>query len=48
VLLRSDLAILEALVQAVKRSKPQFPDDFLFRLKPDENEHLETQSVTSS
>jgi len=42
VMLDADLAALygvttKALVQAVKRNRPRFPDDFIFQLEPCES-----------
>jgi hypothetical protein len=53
VMLSTDLAALYgvepgALVQAVKRNIERFPDDFTFRLTPDEYRILKSQSVISS
>ena len=53
VLLSSDLAKLyqvepRALVQAVKRNRERFPDDFMFQLSADEFKNLKSQIVTSS
>jgi hypothetical protein len=53
VLLDSDLAEIygvttSALNQAVKRNASRFPEDFRFRLTPDEFANLKSQSVTSS
>lgn len=39
---------VSVLNQAVKRSVARFPADFMFRLTPDEVQHLRSQSVTSS
>jgi hypothetical protein len=36
------------LVQAVKRNRERFPEDFMFQLTPDEAEILRSQSVISS
>ena len=52
-MLDADLAALygvttKALVQAVKRNRPRFPDDFIFQLEPCESVDLRSQSVTSS
>jgi len=35
-------------VQAVKRNRQRFPEDFMFQLTPDEARVLRSQSVTSS
>ncbi len=48
-----DLAALygvetKVLVQAVKRNKDRFPDDFMFQLTRDEFANLRSQFVTSS
>jgi hypothetical protein len=53
VMLSPDLAALygvepRALVQAVKRNRTRFPDDFMFQLTPDEWRILKSQSVISS
>ena len=53
VMLSIDLAVLygvepRALVQAVKRNRARFPDDFMFQLTPDEWRILKSQSVISS
>jgi hypothetical protein len=53
VILDSDLAELygvstKALIQAVKRNRERFPDDFMFRLEPQELTNLRSQIVTSS
>ncbi|MFO7638959.1 MAG: ORF6N domain-containing protein [bacterium] len=52
VLLDADLAALygvetRVLVQAVKRNRERFPEDFLFQLDPAEFAALKSQSVTS-
>ena len=52
-MLSADLAKLyevepRALVQAVKRNKDRFPDDFAFQLSPEEAENLKSQFVISS
>jgi hypothetical protein len=52
VILDSDIARLyevptKALLQAVKRNKIRFPEDFLFQLTPPEFESLRSQIVTS-
>lgn len=36
------------LIQAVKRNRERFPEDFLFQLKTEETESLRSQSVISS
>jgi hypothetical protein len=53
VMLDADLATLygvetRALVQAVKRNRSRFPEDFMFQLSPDEAANLRSQSVISS
>jgi hypothetical protein len=53
VMLRHDLAELyhvpsKVLIQAVKRNKERFPDDFMFQLNNQEVTNLRSQSVTSS
>jgi ORF6N domain len=53
VMLDQDLAELygvetRALVQAVKRNKDRFPDDFMFQVTADEMEDLKSQFVISS
>ena len=53
VMLSSDLAELygvesRTLVQAVKRNKERFPEDFMFQLSWKEHENLKSQFVTSS
>lgn len=53
VMLSSDLAELyavapKALVQAVKRNRERFPDDFMFQLTRAEYANLKSQFVTSS
>ncbi len=53
VILDSELAAMygvptKVLNQAVKRNPGRFPDDFMFRLTPDEWANLRSQSVTSS
>ena len=53
VLLSTHLAELyevpsRALVQAVKRNKTRFPDDFMFQLSRNEFSNLKSQFVTSS
>src|SRR5574341_683241 len=53
VLLDRDLAALygvatRALVQAVKRNRRRFPDDFMFQLTPEELENWKSQFVTSN
>src|SRR5437870_2315927 len=52
VMLSTDLAELygvepRALVQAVKRNRGHFPDDFMFQLSCDEFQNLKSQIVTS-
>src|SRR5450759_3411778 len=52
VLLDADLAArygveTRVLVQAVKRNRGRFPDDFMFQLDADEREALRSQSVIS-
>jgi len=52
VILDADLAVLygvetRVLVQAVKRQRERFPDDFMFRLTKEEFTLLRSQSVTS-
>jgi hypothetical protein len=52
VLLDADLAILygvspKALLQAMRRNAPRFPDDFTFQLTDQEVANLRSQSVTS-
>jgi hypothetical protein len=52
VMLDADLAILyvvptKALVQAVKRNRERFPEDFMFRLTAEEHAILRSQTVTS-
>jgi hypothetical protein len=52
VMLDTDLARLygvpvKALNQAVKRNRERFPEDFMFRLTPQEAESLRSQIVTS-
>ncbi len=52
-MLRHDLAELyhvpsKVLIQAVKRNKERFPDDFMFQLNNQEVTNLRSQSVTSS
>jgi hypothetical protein len=52
VILDSDLAGLygvetRALVQAVQRNPERFPEDFMFRLTPDEHDLLRSQNVIS-
>ena len=52
VVLDSDLAALygvetRVLVQAVKRNRERFPEDFLFQLGPEESAALKSQAVTS-
>ena len=36
-----------ALIQAIKRNRDRFPDDFMFQLTWDETSHLKSQSVIS-
>ena len=53
VMLSMDLAELygveaRALVQAVKRNRERFPDDFMFQLNKTEFAHLKSHIVTSS
>ncbi|PIR92536.1 DNA-binding protein [Candidatus Falkowbacteria bacterium CG10_big_fil_rev_8_21_14_0_10_44_15] len=53
VMLDSDLAFLynietKILVQAVKRNKERFPEEFMFQLTSKEFENLRSQFVTSS
>ncbi|MGA8033537.1 MAG: ORF6N domain-containing protein, partial [Casimicrobiaceae bacterium] len=53
VMLDADLAALyevetRALIQAVKRNKARFPDDFMFRLDADEAAQLRSHSVMSN
>jgi hypothetical protein len=53
VLFDADLAVLygvttKALNQAVKRNRRRFPEDFMFRLPPDEWERMRSQIVTAS
>jgi len=53
VMFSADLAELygvepRALVQAVKRNRERFPEDFMFQLKTIEFENLKLQIVTSS
>jgi hypothetical protein len=53
VMLDADLAALygvptKALVQAVKRNRDRFPEDFMFHLRGDEFVRLRSQSVTSN
>lgn len=52
VLLDEDLAVMygvstKVLNQAVKRNMDRFPEDFMFRLTPDEESSLRSQFVTS-
>src|SRR3989344_7560899 len=52
VMLSSHLAELygvepRALIQAIKRNRDRFPDDFMFQLTWDETSHLKSQSVIS-
>lgn len=51
VLFDEDLAVLygvetRSLIQAVKRNKDRFPEDFMFRLTEDEVPFLRSQSAT--
>ena len=39
---------VRALIQAVKRDRGRFPEDFMFQLTRDEAAYLKSQSVTSS
>lgn len=53
VMLSTDLAELyevepRVLVQAVKRNRDRFPEDFMFQLTREEFDHLKSQFVTSS
>ena len=53
VLLDADLAALyqvetKRLNEAVRRNRDRFPEDFMFRLAPAENENLRSQIATSS
>jgi ORF6N domain len=53
VMLSTDLAELynvkpKVLVQAMKRNRDRFPDDFMFQLRKEEFENLKSQFVTSS
>ena len=53
VMLSTDLAELynveaRALVQAIKRNRERFPDDFMFQLNKTEFTNLKSQIVTSS
>ena len=53
VMLSTDLAELyevepRALVQAVKRNRDRFPEDFMFQLTDDEYANLKSQTVISS
>ena len=52
-LLDADLAALygvetKVLLQAVRRNRERFPDDFMFQLTEEEFDDLRSQSVTSS
>ena len=52
-MLSTDLAELyevepRVLVQAVKRNRDRFPEDFMFQLSKEEFQHLKSQIVTSS
>jgi len=51
IMLDKDLAGLygvatKVLVQAVKRNRSRFPEDFMFQLSAEENEGLRSQNVT--
>lgn len=53
VILSLDLAELygvahKALIQAVRRNRARFPNDFLFQVTPQEFNHLKSQFVTSN
>jgi hypothetical protein len=53
VLLEQQLAELhgvpvKVLIQAVKRNRDRFPEDFMFQLSREEFDHLKSQFVTSS
>lgn len=53
VMLSTDLADLyevepRALVQAVKRNRERFPEDFVFQLNDEEFDHLKSRIVISS
>jgi hypothetical protein len=53
VMLSNDLAELygvetRVLIQAVKRNRARFPDDFMFQLSAEEFENLKSQIVISS
>jgi hypothetical protein len=53
VMLSTDLARLYevpagALIQAVKRNKDRFPEDFMFKLSPEETENWKSQFVISN
>jgi len=53
VMLDSDLALLygvetKVLIQAVKRNKSRFPEDFMFQLTKEEFKNLRSQIVTSN
>jgi hypothetical protein len=53
VMLDRDLAVLydvptKALIQAVKRNRERFPDDFMFQMTAEEFDILRSQFVTSS
>ena len=53
VLLGQQLAALygvpvKVLIQAVKRNRDRFPEDFMFQLSREEFDHLKSQSVTST
>jgi hypothetical protein len=52
-MLDNDLAELyqvptKALIQAVKRNKERFPEDFMFRLTEEEDQRMRSQFVTAS
>lgn len=52
-MLDEDLAELyqvrtKALIQAVKRNRSRFPEDFMFRLNTEEAEKMRSQIVTAS
>lgn len=52
-LLDQDLALLyevptKRLNEAVSRNKERFPEDFMFRLSPEEEEALRSQIATSN
>src|SRR2546426_8121093 len=50
VMLSTDLYEVEprVLVQAIKRNRDRFPEDFMFQLSKEEFEHLKSQIVISS